>query len=215
MVQLIHSRLEWSAPKMRRMSNFVHPDADIDDDVVIGDGTSIWQLVHVRRGARIGSECVIGRGAFVDENVHLGDRVKVQNYALVYSPAQVESDVFIGPAVVLTNDKYPRASNPDGSRKSAEDWEHVGVTIRQGASIGARSVCVAPVVIGEFASVGAGSVVVKDVPAFALVLGNPARQVGWVDHSGHRLVALGDGRFRSERLGLQFEEVDGQLVVLK
>lgn len=151
----------------------------------------------------------------MDENVHLGDRVKVQNFALVYSPAHVESDVFIGPAVVLTNDKYPRASNPDGSRKSADDWDHVGVIIRKGASVGARSVCVAPVVIGEYASVGAGSVVVKDVPAFALVLGNPAKQVGWVDQEGHRLIDEGGGRFRSERLGIEFEESDGQLVVLK
>jgi acetyltransferase-like isoleucine patch superfamily enzyme len=197
------------------LSSFVHKNAEIDDEVQIGTGTSIWQLVHLRKGAVIGSECVIGRGAFVDEGVKLGDRVKVQNYALLYSPAVIEDDVFIGPAVILTNDKYPRASNPDGSRKSANDWEHVSVIIRHGASIGARSVCVAPVEIGEFAFVGAGSVVVHDVPAFALVLGNPARQVGWVDHNGHRLIELEDGRFQSASLGTLFQNLDGNLVVVK
>lgn len=197
------------------MSNFVHSNAEIDDDVQIGTGTSIWQLVHIRKGAVIGSECVIGRGAFVDERVHLGNRVKVQNHALLYAPAVVEDDVFIGPAVILTNDKYPRASNPDGSRKSANDWDHVGVTVRRGASIGARSVCVAPVEIGEFASIGAGSVVVHDVPAFALVLGTPARQVGWVDHNGHRLVELENGQFQSTSLGTLFQLLDGKMVVVK
>jgi UDP-2-acetamido-3-amino-2,3-dideoxy-glucuronate N-acetyltransferase len=197
------------------MSNFVHTNAEIDDDVQIGTGTSIWQLVHIRKGAVIGSECVIGRGAFVDERVQLGNRVKVQNHALLYAPAVIEDDVFIGPAVILTNDKYPRASNPDGSRKSANDWDHVGVTVRRGASIGARSVCVAPVEIGEFASIGAGSVVVHDVPAFALVLGTPARQVGWVDHNGHRLVELEDGQFQSTSLGTLFQILDGKMVVVK
>lgn len=197
------------------MLNFVHHNAEIDDEVQIGKGTSIWQLAHVRKGAVIGNECVIGRGAFVDEGVQLGNRVKVQNHALLYAPAVIEDDVFIGPAVILTNDKYPRASNPDGSRKSANDWEPVGVTVRHGASIGARSVCVAPVEIGEFASVGAGSVVVHDVPAFALVLGSPARQVGWVDHNGHRLIELEDGRFQSTSLGTHFQILGGKLVVLK
>jgi acetyltransferase-like isoleucine patch superfamily enzyme len=140
----------------------------------------------------LGENCIIGRGAYIGTGVHLGDNCKVQNYALVYEPADLADGVFIGPAVVLTNDTYPRAINPDGSLKSGDDWDHVGVTIEKGASIGARAVCVAPVTIGAWATVAAGAVVVKDVPPHALVVGVPARQIGWVGKSGHPLTADGD-----------------------
>lgn len=158
--------------------------ADVADDALIGPGSSIWHLAQVREGAVIGQNCVIGRGAYIGTGVTLGDNCKVQNYALVYEPAVLGDGVFIGPAVVLTNDRFPRAVNLDGSPKSAHDWVPVGVTIKEGASIGARATCVAPVTIGAWATVAAGAVVVKDVPDFALVVGVPARRIGWVGHAG-------------------------------
>lgn len=166
----------------------IAPSADVASDAVIGAGSSIWHLAQVREGAQVGAGCVVGRGAYIGSGVRMGANCKVQNYALVYEPAELADGVFIGPAVVLTNDTNPRAVNPDGSPKSATDWEPVGVHIEEGASIGARSVCVAPLRIGAWATIAAGSVVTRDVPAHALVMGVPARQVGWVGRAGHHLV---------------------------
>src|SRR3954447_2065906 len=145
----------------------VMPTADVDEKAAIGAGTTVWHLAQVREDATVGTDCVIGRGAYVGPGVVVGNNVKLQNYALVYEPARLADGVFIGPAVVLTNDTYPRAVNPDGSAKSAHDWDPVGVTVERGASIGARAVCVAPVTVGAWSLVGAGSVVVRDVPAHA------------------------------------------------
>ena len=167
------------------------PSADLDDGVDIGDGSSIWHLAQVRGGAEIGENVIVGRGAYIGSGVHVGDNCKIQNYALVYEPAQLEDGVFVGPAAVLTNDTFPRAVNPDGTSKSAHDWESVGVTLRRGCSVGARAVCVAPVTIGEWATVAAGSVVTRDVPAYALVAGVPARRIKWVGRSGFPLEETG------------------------
>ncbi len=182
------------------------PTADLDDGVTIGDGSSIWHLSQVRSEAVLGENVVVGRGAYIGEGVHVGDNCKIQNYALVYEPAYLEDGVFIGPAVVLTNDHFPRACNPDGSVKSADDWEPVGVTLRHGCSVGARSVCVAPVTIGEWATVAAGSVVVKDVQPFALVAGVPARRIKWVGRSGFPLDPEGDLKWVDARTGDHFVE---------
>lgn len=135
----------------------------------------------------------------------------MQNYALVYEPATLADGVFIGPAVVLTNDTYPRAVTPDGSIKGASDWEPVGVAIRTGASIGARATCVAPVTIGAWAMVAAGAVVVKDVPDYALVAGVPAKRIGWVGRAGVPLADEGGGRWRCPQSGDTYVEVDGFL----
>lgn len=185
--------------------------ADVSPDATIGDGSSIWHLAQVRERAQIGANCIVGRGAYIGTGVVMGDGCKVQNYALVYEPAVLEEGVFVGPSVVFTNDHFPRAINTDGTPKSAHDWEPVGVTVRRGASIGARAVCVAPVEIGEWAMVAAGAVVTKAVPAYALVAGVPAKRIGWVGEAGEPLVREGDGAFRCPRTGKLYDENDGTL----
>lgn len=186
--------------------------ADVSSGAVIGDGSSVWHLAQVRERARLGVNCVVGRGAYIGTGVVMGDNCKVQNYALVYEPARLGEGVFIGPAVVLTNDTYPRAVNPDGSVKSADDWEPVGVTVETGAAIGARATCVAPVTIGAWAMVAAGAVVVKDVPAYALVAGVPARRIGWVGEAGAPLTAGEDaGTWVCPQSGDRYAENDGVL----
>jgi UDP-2-acetamido-3-amino-2,3-dideoxy-glucuronate N-acetyltransferase len=187
------------------------PGSEISVDAAIGSGTVVWGLAQVREGAVLGTDCVIGRGAYIGAGVRLGDRVKVQNLAQVYEPAVVEDGVFVGPAAVLTNDQYPRAIQPDGARIDASHWEPVGVTLREGCSVGARAVCVAPVEVGRWAMVAAGAVVVHDVPDYALVAGTPARRIGWVGPAGRRLVAENDGQWRCPVTGALFTESEGHL----
>lgn len=186
--------------------------ADIDQRASIGAGTLIWDLAQVREDARIGAQCVIGRGAYIGPGVTLGDRCKVQNHALVYEPAVVADGAFIGPAAVLTNDLFPRSVTPDGSLKRADDWHAVGVVVGEGASIGARAVCIAPVTIGRWAMVAAGSVVTKDVPDFALVAGTPARQMGWVGRAGLPLVEVDHRTLRCPQTGWHFTLLHDVLV---
>lgn len=193
------------------MTTRIADSADVDPRARIGDGTSVWHLAQVREDAEIGPECIIGRGAYIGTGVRMGARCKVQNHALVYEPAVLEDGVFVGPAVVFTNDHFPRSVAPDGSLKRADDWEAVGVTCRQGASIGARAVCVAPVTIGRWAMVAAGAVVTRDVPDFALVAGVPARRIRWVGRAGEPLQDDGDGRWRCPVTGQTYTETDGHL----
>lgn len=184
----------------------VAQSADVSPEASIGEGTVVWHLAQVREQVRVGRNCIIGRGAYIGTGVVVGDNCKVQNYALVYEPARLSDGVFVGPGAVLTNDAYPRAINPDGSLKDAKDWERVGVTIHRGASIGARATCVAPVTIGEWATVAAGAVVVKDVPAHALVAGVPARRIGWVGESGVPLRETAPGRWECPVSGAQYAQ---------
>jgi acetyltransferase-like isoleucine patch superfamily enzyme len=189
---------------------FVANGADVADTAKLGAGTKVWHLAQVREDAQLGENCVVGRGAYIGTGVRVGDNCKIQNHALVYEPAELAPGVFIGPAAVLTNDTYPRAINPDGRLKSADDWHAVGVTIAEGASIGARAVCVAPVRIGRWATVAAGAVVTKDVPDFALVMGVPARQAGWVGKAGAPLRRDGD-QWVCPLTGAAYVESDGRL----
>lgn len=184
----------------------VHATADVADSASLADGVKIWHYAQVREDATLGANCIVGRGAYIGTGVELGDNCKIQNYALIYEPARLANGVFVGPAVVFTNDEFPRAINADGTIKSSHDWTPQGVTVGEGASIGAQSVCIAPVTIGAWALVGAGSVVVKDVPNFALVVGNPARRVGWVGHEGRPLVREGDTDWRCETSGRLYRE---------
>jgi len=189
----------------------VKDTAQVAADAVLGDGTTVWELAQVREGASLGRGCIVGRGAYVGTGCQIGDHTKLQNHALVYEPATLGNGVFIGPAAVLTNDHNPRSVAPDGTLKRGADWEAVAVHVRDGASIGARAVCVAPVVVGRWALVAAGAVVTRDVPDFALVAGVPARRIGWVGRAGVRLEDTGDGTWTCPQTGEVYVETDGVL----
>ena len=174
------------------MSFQADPTAIIGDKVIIGEGSKVWANAQIRDQASIGRNCIISKDVYIGNSVRVGDNCKIQNSALIYEPASLESGVFIGPGVIFTNDHNPRAVNPDETLKGAHDWNPTGVKVRKGASIGAGAICVAPVVIGEWALVAAGAVVIKDVPNYALVAGSPAKQRGWVGKAGHKLVESGN-----------------------
>lgn len=158
---------------------FIHPTAEVSESASIGKGTKIWNLAQIRNDSVIGEDCIISKNVYVDEYVKLGDRVKVQNNVNIYHGVEIEDDVFLGPSMTFTNDMYPRAFN--------RDWKIVNTKVKKGASIGANSTVVCGTTIGEYAMVGAGSTVTKDVPSHALVVGNPARQIGWVCSCGFKL----------------------------
>ena len=186
--------------------------AIVSEDANVGLGAKIWHNAQVRELASIGDNVIISKDAYVGTGVSIGKNSKIQNSALVYEPAIIEEGVFIGPGVILTNDHFPRAVNPDLTLKSGADWELVGVHVKAGAAIGAGAICVAPVTIGKWATIGAGSVVTKDVPDFALMVGNPARQIGWVGKSGVKLQTLDNKIFTCPILGTVFQLIDGKLV---
>ncbi|PDW01836.1 acyltransferase [Candidatus Viridilinea mediisalina] len=172
----------------------IHPTADVSPLAVIGAGTRVWSYVQIRERARIGVDCIIGRNCYIDLDVSIGDRVKIQNNASLYLGLSVEDGVFIGPHVVFTNDKVPRAINPDGTLKQTSDWQVGQTRVCYGAAIGAHSVIVTGITIGRWAMVGAGSTVTKDVPDYGLVLGNPARLIGWVNARGERCASQAEAR---------------------
>jgi UDP-2-acetamido-3-amino-2,3-dideoxy-glucuronate N-acetyltransferase len=189
----------------------VEATADVHESALLGAGTRVWHLAQIRESARLGSECIVGRGAYVGPGVIIGDKVKLQNYALVYEPARLEDGVFVGPAAVLTNDVYPRSVDVDGRLKRPVDWAACGVILREGASLGACSVIVAGCQVGRWAMVAAGAVVTRDVPDFALVVGTPARRVGWVGHAGVPLEEVGDGCWLCPQTGRRYAEHAGEL----
>lgn len=164
----------------------VHAQAEVSKEAEIGDGTMIWRNVQVREGARIGKKCIIGQGSYVEYGVVIGDNVKIQNNSSLYNGLVLEDGVFVGPHVIFTNDKVPRAINANGTLKSADDWTVGKTLVKRGAALGANTVVVTGVTIGQWAMIGSGSVVTKDLPDHALAVGNPARVIGWVSASGVR-----------------------------
>ena len=161
----------------------VHHTADVSNESTVGGGTKIWNNSQVRENAAIGEDCSIGKNVYIDTSVKIGDRAKIQNNVNIYHGVVVEDDVFLGPSMTFTNDLFPRASS--------EDWITIPTFVRKGASIGANATIICGATIGEHAMVGAGSVVTKDVKPHALVVGNPARQIGWVCKCGQRVTANG------------------------
>ena len=162
------------------MDFFVHESSYVDEGAQIGSDTNIWHFCHVMKSAVIGERCNIGQNVFVASDVKIGDNVKIQNYVSVYHGLTIEDGVFVGPHVCFTNDMRPRAVNPDGSLKAADDWVLSKTLVRRGAALGANSTIRCGITIGEWAMVGSGSVVTKDVPAHGLVYGNPAQLHGFV-----------------------------------
>jgi UDP-2-acetamido-3-amino-2,3-dideoxy-glucuronate N-acetyltransferase len=169
------------------MSKMIHPTAEVSQDAHVGEGTSIWHQAQIRGDVTIGTNCIIGKGVYIDAGVRIGNNVKIQNYASVYHGVTLEHGVFVGPHVCFTNDLRPRAVNPDGSLKAADDWNISPTLIRQGAALGANSTIVCGITIGEWAMIGSGSVVTRAVPNYGLVYGNPARLHGFVCPCGGRL----------------------------
>jgi len=171
---------------------YIHPTADVSKDAEIGNGTKVWNEAQVREKARIGKNCILSKGVYIDTGVSVGNNVKIENRASVYHGVTLEDGVMIGPHACLTNDKNPRAVNPDGSPKGPDDWVAGRILVKKSASIGAGAVVLPGVTIGECAMVGAGAVVTGDIPGHALVYGNPARIKGFVCRCGMKAEKLED-----------------------
>jgi len=184
---------------------FSHETAIIDDGCIIGKGTKIWHFSHIMSNCEIGDNCNFGQNVVVSPNVKLGNNVKVQNNVSIYTGVICEDDVFLGPSMVFTNVINPRSSV---NRKS----EYARTLVKKGATIGANATIVCGIEIGEFAFIGAGAVVVKDVPAYALIVGNPARQIGWMSEFGHKLHFDDNGIAICSESKQKFELVDGKVI---
>ncbi len=186
---------------------FIHPSSYVDDDVQIGAGTKIWHFCHVQSGARIGRDCVLGQNVNVGLHVRIGDHVKVQNNVSIYEGVELEDYVFCGPSMVFTNISDPRCRYPQ--RGSAH---YRRTLVRTGATLGANCTIVCGHTIGRHAFVGAGAVVTRDVPDYALVLGNPARLAGWMSEAGVRLQFGDDHLARCEKSGKTYRLENGQVL---
>lgn len=180
------------------MKAFIHPSAIVENSDNIGAGTKIWHWVHIMPNAKIGQDCILGQNVFVGNDVVLGDNVRVQNNVSIYDAVRLEDDVFCGPSMVFTNVINPRSAI---ERKE----EYLPTFVRKGASIGANATVICGNEIGKYAFIGAGSVVTKPVKDYALVVGNPAKQIGWVSKAGHRLKFDQQGMALCEETGEKYQ----------
>jgi len=191
-----------SVAEKKSLSYFVHESAYVDEGAIIGAGTKVWHFAHVMKGARIGEKVIIGQNVNVDGGTVIGNNVKIQNNVSVYTGTTIEDDVFLGPSCVLTNVSNPRSQV---NRHSLYET----TLLRRGCSIGANATIVCGKTIGRYAFVGAGSVVTKNVPDFALMIGNPAHQAGWMSRHGHRLGSPdAEGIMRCPESGYRYKEVE-------
>ncbi len=188
---------------------YVDSHAVVDDGVELGEGTKVWHFSHIQSGTKVGKKCVFGQNVNVGNNVTIGDFVKIQNNVSVYEGVTLEDYVFCGPSMVFTNILNPRSKYP---QVGAEFY--IETLVKEGASLGANSTIVCGNTVGRFAMVGAGSVVTKDVPDFALVVGNPARVIGWWSEAGEKMEFDKDGIFISPRTGIKYKLEDGKVIDL-
>ena len=183
----------------------IHESAFVDAGCEIGEGTRVWHFCHVQSGSRLGRNCSLGQNVYIGGDVRVGDNVKIQNNVSVYTGCEIEDDVFLGPSCVLTNVTNPRAQV---NRRALYERTR----FRRGATVGANATIVCGITLGRYCFVAAGSVVTKDVPDYALVVGNPARQRGWMSRHGHRLVDPdADGVMTCPESSLRYRESDGRL----
>ncbi len=187
-------------------SYYINEHAVVDDGVKIGEGTKIWHFTHVQSGAKIGRHCTVGQNVNIANNVTSGNNGKIQSNVSVYEGVTLEDYVFCGPSMVFTNILDPRSKYPQGGAQY-----YIKTLVKEGASLGANSTIVCGHTIGRFAFVGAGAVVTKDVPDFALVVGNPARIVGWVSEAGKRLVFDKAGVAHCEKSGKNYKMENGRV----
>ena len=172
---------------LREPDYFAHATAVVERGAIVGPETKIWNDAQIRTGARLGAHCIVGKGAFVDRDVVVGERCKLQNYACLYRGVTLGRGVFVGPHAVFTNDVRPRATSPFLVPLGDDDWEQGHTMVGDGASIGANATILPNVRIGAWAMIGAGAVVTGDVEPYALVVGSPARRIGWVCACGARV----------------------------
>ena len=184
------------------MSIFIHETAEVSDRAAIGENTKVWNQAQVRERAEIGENCIISKNVYIDTDVKIGNGVKIQNNVNVYHGVTVEDDVFLGPSMTFTNDMYPRAFN--------NDWEVSNTLVKKGASIGANATIICGTTIGEYAMIGAGSVVKHNVPAYTLVVGNPARQIDNVCQCGKRLY----GKLICSGCGKEYRLINGEMEIV-
>ena len=190
---------------MKKEKDYYHHHSSIiDEGTTIGAGTRIWHFSHIMKDCKVGQNCNIGQNVVVSPGATVGNNVKIQNNVSVYTKVNIEDDVFLGPSMVFTNVKNPRSAI---ERKD----QYIETNVRKGATIGANATIICGLTINEYAFIGAGAVVTKDVPAFALVVGNPSQQMGWVSKGGHKLEFDANGKAKCQEFGDAYELKNGKV----